>query len=75
MGRRKGDTYRKYKLKEIVRVACPTWTLPIDLIATVKYTAKEIGVHESRLVEMALKRILAPTALKLTNPAKIFPIN
>ena len=75
MGRRKGDSYRKWKTKEIVRVCCPSWTIPIDLIAEVKDTAKKLKKHESRIVEVAIKQFLTNPPQKLHNPEKIFTEN
>jgi len=72
MGRRKGDTYRKWKTKEVVKVRCPHWNLPIDVIGMVKHASNEVGASESYIIETAIKNLLTPKPQKLTNPTKIF---
>lgn len=75
MGRRKGDTYRKWKTKEIVRVRCPGWTIRLDVLSHAKHAAAELEICESRLVELAIKQFLNGDCKKPTKPAKIFTKN
>jgi hypothetical protein len=72
MGRRKGQTYRKDKLKDIKRVNCPCWTLREDTLALIHQISQDLGVCQSYIVETALRKMLIHSALKQTNPAKIF---
>lgn len=72
MGRRKGDSYRKDKLKEIRKVNCPNWTIREDTLSLLHQTSQQLGVCQSRLVEIALRKMLIHSAPKPINPAKIF---
>lgn len=72
MGRRRGESYRKNKLKAIKRISCPRWTLREDTLSLLSQAATDLGVCQSRLVEIALRKMLIHSARKMTNPAKIF---
>ena len=75
MSRRKGLTYRKWNTKKIIRVRCPGWTIRTDVLGMVKHASGEIGVHESRIVEVAIQSFLNNTSRNspaLINPDKIF---
>lgn len=55
MCRPKGSTYRKWNTKKVIRVRCPGWTLKKDTIVGVRERAKEVGISESRIVDIALQ--------------------
>ena len=72
MGRPKGATYRKNKLKEIKKINCQCWTIREDTLSLLGEVSSNLGVCQSRLVEIALRKMLIHSAQKLSNPAKIF---
>jgi len=72
MGRPKGATYRKSKLKAIKKINCPCWTLREDTLALLHQVSSDLGVCQSRLVDIALRKMLIHSPQKLSNPAKIF---
>jgi len=57
MCRRKGDTFRKTKLKEVKRAPCPSWTINEKLLSEIEKYAKLLKVSQSRIVENAIKHV------------------
>jgi hypothetical protein len=57
MCRRKGDTFKKNKLKENKRVPCPSWTISENLLKEIDAYSKNIGISQSRIVESAIRNI------------------
>lgn len=72
MGRRAGASYRKWKTKKIIRVRVPNWTLREDTINHIKVRAKEIGISESRIVDLALQVFLDQPSHITIAPDKFF---
>lgn len=58
MGRNKGESYRKWKLKENPRKECPKWTIDVATLEMLKEHASKIGACQSRIVEAGIKLIL-----------------
>lgn len=72
MCRRKGSTYRKWNTKKIIRIRVPAWTIREDTIHNVKSRSKEIGISESRIVDIALQDFLSQPSHLSINPDKFF---
>lgn len=72
MGRHKGESYRKNKFKPVKRTRPPNWTIGEDVIELVKKNAPELGICQSRLVEIAIKNLLSNSNKNLINPQRIF---
>ncbi|MDD2267479.1 hypothetical protein [Sulfuricurvum sp.] len=70
-GRKKGQSYRKEKFKEFKRIKCPEWTINEVLLQDVAHAAASIGVCQSRLVEVALKKILMEPSQLVNKNLKI----
>ncbi len=72
MGRNKGESYRKVKLKVIKRITCPNWSIGEDVIELVKDSSSKMGICQSRIVEVAIKNLLILENKKLTKLQNIF---
>jgi len=72
MCRRKGSTYRKWNTKKIIRVRVPCWTIREDTISGVKERAKEVGISESRIVDIALQHFINQSTHISIHPDKFF---
>lgn len=58
MGRKKGESYRKGKLREVKRVNCPKWTINEVLLSEISDAAAIMGICQSRIVEAAISKML-----------------
>ena len=72
MCRRKGSTYRKWNTKKSIRIRCPGWTIKEDTISGVRERAKEVGISESRIVDIALQHFINQSSNLCINPDKFF---
>jgi hypothetical protein len=72
MGRNKGETYRKWKLKEIKRRRVPCWTVNEETLDKIDLLSKEINVCQSRIVEAALKMMVIHKRYEKSEFSKIF---
>lgn len=71
-GRKRGDTYRKFMQKEVLRERVPGWTISTPVLKCVTDTANAVNMCESRLVEVALKHFFNSPEQKISDPEKIF---
>lgn len=55
---RKGESYRKGKLKEVKRVGCPKWTISETTLHELSKAAGTMGICQSRIVESAINKLL-----------------
>lgn len=68
MGRKKGESYRKGKLRDVKRKECPKWTINERVLHELSEVASVMGVCQSRIVEAALNKMLKePTPIVSKN--------